>query len=111
MNGKIARPCDDCGKMTTHYQHDFMVGERLYQITKCKECYEKREKIYEWQNEKFRENTMICPWCECEFEDYENVYEDGELDEMECPYCGKIFEYEVDCSWEWTTRKPENLYE
>lgn len=109
------RPCDECGALTNFYQHDFTIecsdGLHYFSITKCKKCHDKEERFEEWQNKHENTDSTICPWCEYEFEDYEDGYEPEDDEECECPNCGKTFIRTVECKYSYTTFKPEEAFE
>lgn len=53
------------------------------------------------------ENYIKCPYCGYEHDDTDNRA-DGDFDgEMECSECGKYFEYDVDWTPTWYTKKIE----
>lgn len=101
--------CDQCGQPTDNI-FEFDTSWKHFVVHTCDNCHEKMQKIDEWQNEKLRTETMICPWCELEFEWEDNIFEEGE-GTCNCPYCDKEIEYECEHSIHWTTRKPKELYE
>lgn len=106
------RPCDECGNLTNHYQHDFISCDNYYvMITLCKQCQESQERFEEWQNKHDYEKSTICPWCEYEFEGYEDDYEEVTEEECECPMCGKTFMRSIEVEYSYTTWKPEDEYE
>lgn len=91
-------------------------GEWLRQNTKvicdyvfhtCDECQKKMDIEYDWQskNEHYGEDTIICPYCDYEYENYDACqYEDNES-EIECPLCGKKFDLEVRTITEYSTKR------
>lgn len=101
--------CDHCGQPTNNI-YKFNIGEKYYVHHTCDTCSEKMDKVRVWQNEQFQTNTMVCPWCETEYDYYDNIFEEGN-GTCTCPYCDKEFEYECEHTITWTTRKPEELYE
>lgn len=101
--------CDYCGKPTDNDQ-SFNLDGTIYESHRCDKCNNRLDDLIDWQNEQWRENTTTCPWCGYEFEDYENEHEEGEI-EVKCPVCEKHFEVEAECSWLFTSRKPERLFE
>lgn len=109
------RPCDKCGALTNHYQHDFesnMLKDKYYfMITECKKCSEEEEKFNKWLNKHEFKVSTICPWCDYEFEPHEDGYEEEYEEECTCPRCGKDFIRTIDVSYLYTTHKPEELYE
>lgn len=111
--------CDTCGNPTDnawfckdHFSKDILDRCNWWDKAShtCDACEAEEKAKEEWKNEHLLESSIICPWCEYEFEDYENVYDEGE-DEIECPCCEKPIEVEARCDWRWTSRKPEKEYQ
>lgn len=104
--------CEDCGEPTndkhiipTTYGKDLITH-------RCKKCKEKLHAKIHWQNEQFRYEDIVCPWCDNEFSDYEektqiveNPYEVQEGVIVTCPACGERFELEIEVRTMYTTRK------
>jgi hypothetical protein len=98
--------CEECGERTDNISRIVLPsGDHVCHT--CDKCIEQERKV-EWQNEKWKESTTICPWCEHEFDSEENTYDEGESSVI-CPMCGKKFECEAELIWEFTTRKPLEL--
>ena len=94
--------CGHCGKPTknTKFIYDYVFHT-------CDECQRKMDIEYDWQseNEHCGENTIICPYCDYEYEGYDACqYEDNES-EIECPLCGKKFDLEVRTITEYSTKR------
>jgi hypothetical protein len=71
---------------------------------------EKQEKRHEWENKHENTDTVVCPYCDYEFDSYDNPYEEGE-EEIECLDCGKTFKCETTITYSWTTSKSEEYDE
>ena len=108
--------CKDCGKPTNNkHVISLMNGEDII-IHRCDNCKEKLSAEIDWQNEQFREDDIICPWCGDHFSDYEdmsqvvdNPYEESER-KVKCPCCEKEFELEIETVCYYTTRKPSEQF-
>ena len=86
--------CGHCGKPTDNTK---VYGNLVFHT--CDECQDKMDREIDWQseNEHFRENTIICPYCDYEYEAYDSYrYDEGEETEIECPECGRKFDLEVE---------------
>jgi hypothetical protein len=68
--------------------------------------YEKQEKESEWENKHEYCDKVVCPYCDYEFDDCNNPYEEGE-EEQQCPDCGKKFNCTTNISYSWSTSKLE----
>lgn len=103
--------CKECGKPTDNIlEWDSEITKKHYTYSRCDECAKLEEEKEEWQNERFRENTIICPWCEHEYDSYDCIYEEG-TENIKCDYCGNEIEVETtNLGYVWTTRKPEKLF-
>lgn len=94
--------CGCCGKPTDNIKLIYGI-----QINTCDVCQKKQDIEYRWQikNEHFAENTIICPFCDFEYPNYE-LWEYSENDyEVECPVCGKKFDLEVRVTMEYSTKR------
>ena len=56
----------------------------------------------------YRIETLRCPYCHYEIDDACEI-EEGECQTMECPNCGKEFEFNKEISVVYTTFKVENV--
>ena len=82
-----------CGNPTDNTN---VIGD--IELHTCDECKERISKQVDWEseNEHRREGTIICPYCDFEYEEYDAyAYEESE-NEIECPECGKRFDLEVE---------------
>ena len=108
--------CDTCKKPTNNI-HIIPLPTRDLVVHRCNECSEKLSAEIEWQNEQYKENDIVCPWCGDSFSDYEEKnevldypYEDFE-GTVVCPSCGKDFELEIETTCTYTTRKPSEYFD
>lgn len=94
--------CGHCGKPTDNTQRVYE-----FEFHTCDECQRKLDIEYEWQseNEHFAEDTIICPYCDYEYEDYDACEYECSEDEIECPECGKKFDLEVRVTTEYSTKR------
>ena len=81
-----------CGNPT---DNEKVIGKMV--IHTCDECLERISKEVDWEseNEHYQERTIICPYCDFEYEDYDAWCFDCSEDEVECPECGKRFDLEI----------------
>ena len=81
-----------CGNPT---DNEKLIGNSV--IHTCDECLERISKEVDWEseNEHYHERTIICPYCDFEYEDYDAWNFDCSEDEVECPECGKRFDLEI----------------
>jgi hypothetical protein len=66
----------------------------------------KQEEREVWENKHENTDTIICPYCDYEFEGYDCIYDEGE-DTIECESCGKEFNVTTEVSYSWSTSKLE----
>ena len=75
----------------------------------CDKCIERIVALSEWQNEQDATDNLICPWCGYENRDsWELPDEDDDF--YECPECGKTFEYAVEITRTFTSRRRKRDY-
>lgn len=86
-------------------KHSKGLSKGLY-VGISREGHKRQEKTHEWENKHENTNTVVCPYCDCEFEGCDNPYEEGE-EEMDCPDCGKTFNCTTNINYSWTTSKLE----
>jgi hypothetical protein len=67
---------------------------------------ELQEKRNEWEDKHEGADTVVCPYCDYEYDSYDNPYDEGE-EELQCPDCGKQFNCSTNISYSWTTSKLE----
>ena len=81
-----------CGNMT---DNEHIIGDIV--LHTCDECLERIDKEVDWEheNEHYHERTIICPYCDFEYEDYDAWGFESSEDEVECPNCGKHFDLEI----------------
>lgn len=85
--------CRNCGKPTNNIK---FIGE--FEIHRCDDCEKRFTKKIEWEmeNEHWHENTIICPYCDYEYEQCDSYYYDEGEDTVECLSCGKKFDLDVE---------------
>lgn len=73
---------------------------------------EKQEKRETWENKHEDCDTVICPYCDFEFESWDSdiPHEDSE-EEIECPKCDKTFNCTCSVSYSYSTSKLEEFEE
>jgi DNA-directed RNA polymerase subunit RPC12/RpoP len=67
---------------------------------------EVQEKRNAWEEKHENVGTIVCPYCDYEYDSCDCIYEDGE-DVVECYNCGKEFNVITEVSYSWTTSKIE----
>ena len=70
-----------------------------------------QEKREQFENKHENEDSTICPYCDYEFEDCCDVYEEMDDEEMECRGCGKTFLLTVEVEYKYSTSKMEEFDE
>ena len=115
--------CKKCGEPTDNDQSFFVKPicnneEHKIEVHRCDKCDKRFHQELDWESdgETYDEKTIICPYCECEYEDCESWdFEDSE-DEVECLYCGRKFDLEIKVRRTYSTKRslcemPENYGE
>lgn len=101
--------CMECGKETDKFLWSREEDRNKYSsgdLYLCDDCRNKRRDLYDWQNEQFEMEEIVCPWCGYEFSDsWEFDFRDSDFKEIECEECGNIFEVEAVIKREYTSRK------
>lgn len=82
-----------CGNPT---DNEKVIGSSV--IHTCDECLERISKEVDWEgeNEYWHERTIICPYCDFEYDRYEAYNYEANEEEIECPACGQHFDLEVE---------------
>lgn len=101
--------CMECGKETDKFlwsreedRNKYSSGDLYW----CDDCMSKKMALYDWQNEQFETEEIVCPWCGYEYSDScEFDFRDSDFKEIECEECGNIFEVEAVIKREYTSRK------
>lgn len=108
--------CDRCGKPTenSYRDSDYKNGEYIGKYGNrehhfCDNCIRKFRNKYDWNNEEFKTNCIVCPWCGFD-QDNSKSYEKDEKD-VECEYCFKLFDLEINYETTYTTKRAASQYE
>jgi len=102
IRGESMKFVCSCGNPTDNLK---VIGNTV--LHTCDECLERISKEVDWEseNEHWRERTIVCPYCDYEYEMYDAYnYEDNE-EEVECPECGKKFDLEVEHTRYFSTKR------
>ena len=112
MGNEYLYTCEKCGKPTNNKQIIPMTYVEDLVIHRCNECMDRLHAEIEWENEQFREDDIVCPWCNSRFSDYEekiqmvdDPYEAQEDLIVTCPDCGERFALEIETKVMYTTKK------
>lgn len=106
--------CDCCGTPTDNDQsvdiRDSRNNEKVYHIEahRCDVCDKRisREVAWESKGETWREDELVCPFCNTSYEDYEAYgFDEGTTHEVECLFCGRKFELEVETRRLYSTKR------
>jgi uncharacterized Zn-finger protein len=84
---------------TDRYHHGLFAGV-------SNEGAELQEKRNAWEEKHENAGTIVCPYCDCEYDNCDCIYEDGE-EIIECPDCGKEFNVITEVTYSWSTSKME----
>ena len=95
--------CIKCGKPTDNI-------ERIdkSEFSWCDECQRRIDLEFEWEhtNKHWNENTIICPFCDYEYDEYTAYgYADDGSVEIECENCGKKIVVEVEKTVKFSTTR------
>lgn len=101
--------CNRCGCDTPNSDDIFGVdGKLILTYHKCDACKNRfaLEFDFQSQGETISERELICPWCGCEYETCDAYgFDEGDTEEVECRYCGKHFDLEVETRRRFSTRR------
>lgn len=88
----MAYKCDRCGKLTDNDQINIHVSNSCI----CDNCLKQLDRKIKWklENEHWREDIIICPYCDCEY--YTSLYDEEGYYTVKCPSCKKKFNLEVE---------------
>lgn len=108
--------CRDCGAETEN-SHDITDPQNMKVILtvhRCDDCLKKLDRKLEWelQGESYQEDSVLCPYCGFEYDDYDTYgFDEGEQDVI-CDECGKSFTLEVQTMRKYSThRRAEDMPE
>lgn len=117
--------CSKCGAPTDNDQ-SFTVPAHItggaiarYEVHRCDKCDKRLDQELAWESkgETIREDNVICPYCEYEYDDYDGYqFDEGNTEEVECLACGRKFNVEVEVRRTYSTKRslsemPENYGE
>lgn len=63
--------CMECGKETDKFLWSREEDRNKYSsgdLYLCDDCRNKRRDLYDWQNEQFEMEEIVCPWCGYEYQ-------------------------------------------
>ena len=82
-------------------------GILIYVTHYCDACSKRLDLEYDFQseNETIQETELICPWCGSSYEDYYAYGFDCDEDEVECMFCGKHFDLEIETRRRYSTKR------
>ena len=83
-----------CARCKNPTDNETIIGDVTVHF--CDACNKQlhREVTWESEGEQYLEKTVICPYCEHEYEMFD-AYELESDEEIECECCGKKFDLEV----------------
>lgn len=96
--------CFNCGKPTSNVPK---VGN-ICNYSICDDCSDRigREIDYQYETEIVRDKELVCPHCQTSYEDYDAYdFDEGIEKEVECMFCGKKFDLEVECVRLYSTKR------
>lgn len=100
--------CGECGKPTTNsYDVKDLDGTPLFTVHHCDACEERfrLEIDFQSEGETIEIDTLVCPWCGHEYDDYEACRYDCDEDEVECEVCGRKFDLEIHTAVRYSTKR------
>lgn len=100
--------CNHCGKPTNNDEVFTLSSGYEYHTHTCDECTKRIHLEVNWESigEHWIEDKIICPYCGCSYDDYEAwSFDEGETEEVECDFCGKKFDLEVEVKRTYTTKR------
>lgn len=106
MSGKYK--CDYCGAPTDNDQTFKVSTGRVFEAHRCDECDKRLNRVFAWQDkgENYREDELICPFCQTSYDGYDAYgFDEGTTKEIECDFCGRKFDLEVEVSRTYTTKR------
>lgn len=117
--------CQKCGEPTDNDQSidvkSMFGGFEPYHLDvhRCDKCDKRFHQELDWESEgeTINKDKLICPYCECEYDDYDTYsFDEGDTSEVECDFCGKKFDLKVETRRVFSTKRslcemPENYGE
>lgn len=107
-NNGVKFRCGSCGKPTNNDRIFTLPSGTEYHLHTCDKCAKRIHLEVEWESigEHYREDEIICPYCECSYDDYDAwKFDEGKSPEVECEFCGKKFDLEVVVRRKYTTKR------
>ena len=100
--------CQRCNKETPN-RREFRDGKGALMFVShiCDACSARMDLEYDFQceGETILETELICPWCGAAYEDYDAWKFDCGEDEVECEFCGKHFDLEIEHRRRYSTKR------
>lgn len=105
--------CDRCGAPTDNDQSFTSrafpgLPSKRYEVHRCDACDKRLDQELEWEaeGETLREDELVCPYCGASYEAEDAWrFEEGKTEEVECMFCGKKFDLEVEESRTYSTKR------
>lgn len=105
--------CDWCGAPTDNDQSFTSMAfpdlpSKRYEVHRCDACDKRLDQELEWEaeGETLREDELVCPYCGASYEAEDAWhFDEGKTEEVECMFCGKKFDLEVEVSRTYSTKR------
>lgn len=100
--------CTTCGAPTDNDQSFKLSSGDTLEVHRCDECDKRFHQELDWESEgeTFQEDTIICPYCGHEYDNYDAYdFDEGDTSEVECEICGRKFDLEVKVSRTYSTKR------
>lgn len=104
----VTYACGRCGAPTPNREEiRDKNGVLLLTTHRCDACDKRLDLEYEFQSEgeTIQELELICPWCGASYDDYDAYGFDCGEDEVECMFCGKHFNLEIETRRRYSTKR------
>lgn len=105
--------CDRCGAPTDNDQSFTSraipgLPSKRYEVHRCDACDKRWQQELDWEveGETLREDELVCPYCGASYEAEDAWhFDEGKTEEVECMFCGKKFDLEVEVSRTYSTKR------
>ena len=100
--------CCECGKPTENIKRLTLPSGTEFSFSRCDECKDRLDREYDYQaeTETIKETELICPHCQASYDWYDAYeFEEGTTEEVECMFCGKKFDLEVEHIYRFSTKR------